>query len=385
MSDKLNWGYEEHDFSAIQATLMKYHPIENPHQYNKENIEEFKGFKEIEDIIHDNFLITKNYRNRWLHFRKFLENELKKPIQELMHIGYPCYSGALTLAEETEKNLTHTKELHFYISLLGPYYTILGFDKCRVRLPEITLKLNGEKEIRDIPFPANVAVTVSPYLEYEVPFLQLQKKILEYFPDMKFIPFNLNRIKIEGSTLLFRADEPLFRHTVFNALFQPENLFHTNIFEPKSIARGDIFYGLDEWLKIKKPDKNRLEEIRNDLLKNPLNGESITSLHKVWKLQTASRIPGVFKGMLGAPFLILDLTDKNIATIISKENTEPEFSKYSIVDNEIKIDLYNDSVAGFRVEQLGEMSLKLIVNVNLHNGERLIKGDVLEMIFEIYR
>lgn len=386
MSDELNWGYEMHDFSAIEATLKKFHPIENSYQYNSENIEAFRGYKDIQEIIHDNFLTTKSYKERWVLFKKFLEKALKKPVEELMTISYPCYSGSVTLEKETHKNISHTKELHFFISLLGPYYSILGFDKCSIRLKQNTLPFEIEKAHMERVFHEDLAVTVSPYLEFEEPFIQMQKKILEYFPDLKFIPFKINQIKINGSTLLFREDVPLFKHSVFSALFQPENLFHSDFLESAKKIRGDIFFGLDEWAKIKKPNKSRLEEIRNILLKNSLNNKSVKTFHKVWMLKYATKLPNKYNGMLMllSPPVVMDLTDENTATIISQENEEPTISKYSIIDHEIVIDTFQFT-AGLRIKLLEKKQLILILFVNYHDGEKTLRADILELTYVEYR
>jgi len=78
MTEKLNWGYEIHDFSSIQETLSKYFPIKNPELYNKKNIGDFKGVKEIEEVLNDNFCTNKRYKERWGKFKQFLKQELKK-------------------------------------------------------------------------------------------------------------------------------------------------------------------------------------------------------------------------------------------------------------------------------------------------------------------
>jgi hypothetical protein len=255
MTNKLNWGYEKHDFSPIQETLIKYYPIENP-QYNEENIEDFKGFKDVCEIIQDNFINTRNYKKRWTHFRTFLEQELKKTVIESMTINHPCYAGIITLQEETYNNLTYTKELHFFISLLGPYYTMFGIDKCRLKLQESRQMPGKDNDILQMPFNANLALTASPYLEFEEPFLQLQGKILEYFPSLMFVPYNINRIKVEGISLVSRGGISPVKNSVFSALFQSSNGYQSNFFESKT--RGSTFFGFDEWLIIKKPDKNRI-------------------------------------------------------------------------------------------------------------------------------
>lgn len=173
---------------------------------------------------------------------------------------YPCYSGFITLKKENFKNLTYTKELHFFISLLGPYYTILGIDRSEVELEEVLPDLNGSEKIRDRVYNANQVITVSPHQEYKELFLILQNKILDYFPSLKYIPYEINRKKIKGISLVYPDCEAKVKGSVFSALFRPDDSFNSK-------TRGDTFFGFDEWLIIKKLDRNRIKEIHETLLK----------------------------------------------------------------------------------------------------------------------
>lgn len=378
MRDKLNWGYSNHDFSAIHETISKYYPIEDPHKYYEKKIGDFKGVNKIEKILHDNFFNTKNYRERWGKFKKFLKQELKMPIHESMVAFYPCYSGILKLKKEKSKNgNTYSKELHFFISLLGPYYTILGIDKSEINLEEIFPRLKGGEELRSRSFAANLAITVSPYLEYKDSFLLLQEKILKYFPSLKFIPYDISIKKAKNIAFLNPDSEA--EDFVFSALFRPDNFFNAE-------TRGDTYFGFDEWLIVKKPDKKN-NKIKEDLLKKSLKVGSRLTVHKVWKFKAANIIPiNSNIGMFGLDlFEVLDLTDINFATIIFKEDEEPVISNYAIVDKEIKIERFQNKLK-FRIPELQENELKIIVKIDLIvNEQKTIKGDILEMIFEVYK
>lgn len=382
MTDKLNWGYDKHDFSSIKETLIKFYPIEKHHQYNEDSIRDFKGVKEIEEILNDNFFTTKIYKERWGKFKKFLKEELKKPIHESIIAFYPCYSGIVVLKKEKNKNLTYTKELHFFISLLGSYYTIFGIDKCEIILQEMIPTLNGGEELLNLSYDANLVITVSPYLEFQEPFQELQKKIIKYFPSLKFIPYNINLEKAEGVSLLYPDSQAEVKDSVFSALFRPENYFNSE-------TRGDPHFGFDEWLIIKKLDNGRIEGMKKGLFEKSLKTESILTVNKVWKFKACNPIPGKsemgnlsFFGM--DSFRILDLTDQEFLTIISNEDEEPVVSRYSIVDNEIRMDHFQNKI-GLRISGLGNKELKLILHANIIFGEKIIKGDIFEMTYESYK
>ena len=384
MANELHWEYRDHDFTSIHETIHKYFPTNSVDQYDEESVKSYQGVKEIEEVINDNFFSRKNYRIRWVKFKKFLKQELKKPIRESMVAFYPCYSGFIILKKEKVSNLNYTKELHFFISLLGPYYTIFGVDKSEILLERLipASKLIGQEaeELADQHFAANLAVTVSPYLEYEKPFQALQRAILDYFPTLKFIPYKISTKKIEGISLLYPDSEIEVKDSVFSALFRPDNFFNSK-------TRGDTYFGFDEWLKIKKLDKERIKEIKDSLLEKSLKNESELTVHKVWRFKSASRIPSSRLGSMtfGMDLIVLDLTDINHATVIAKEDEEPIVSKYSVADHEIRIDYFQDKIF-FKIGELRTSKLKVILNVDLNlKEEKSLKGDIIEILFELYK
>ncbi|MBO9701003.1 MAG: hypothetical protein J7604_12390 [Sporocytophaga sp.] len=373
MADKFNWGYIKHDFSSIHETLGKYFPIENPDQFNGKDIRDFVGVKRVEEILNENFF-TINYRERWGKFRKFLKEELKEPFHNSTIAFYPCYSGIVILKEEKNNNLTYTKELHFFISLLGPFYTILGIDKAEITLEE---HFNWDKENSSSSYEANLVVTVSPYMEYQEPFNMLQKKIIEYFPSLKFIPYEVNIEKVEGVSLIYPDTQGDAKNSVFSALFRPDNYFNTE-------TRGNTHYGFDEWLIVKKLDEERIREIKEGLLKRSLKIESELTVHKVWKLKKANYILQNITIIIDL-FQIIDFSENNFATIIYKEDEEPLISNYSITDDRIEIESFQGRIR-FRIQELGVNELKLILHVDFipKDGEPY-KYNVFEMIFEVYK
>jgi hypothetical protein len=114
-----------------------------------------------------------------------------------MNAFFPCYSGFVILQKETSNH--SQKELHFFISLLGPYYCILG-----------------KTQTRD-----KVSLTVSPYQDFEISFQLLQRKITEYFPKLRFIPFDIAMKKLPGISLLYPGASEHLKDTIFSGLFDP--------------------------------------------------------------------------------------------------------------------------------------------------------------------
>lgn len=215
----------KHDFRSVLRTIKEYYPIENPDGFDEESVRGFTGVERMEEIVYNNFYIQKNYRERWGGFRKFLKKGIKEHFRETMIAFYPCYSGVVTLKAEKFQEYTLRKEVHIYISLLGPYYTIVGVDR-------------AEMESLDGAFSANMALTVSPFLEFGVAFLNLQEKISDYFPDFKFVPYRIGKRELKGISLVNQSHPK--QDTVFSALFRPEDLYYSKV-------RGDERYGYDDW------------------------------------------------------------------------------------------------------------------------------------------
>lgn len=379
LEDHFTYDTHRYNFEPIYETIRRYYPIENP-EINAENIERFSGFIESGELINENFFNQKNYRERWGKFKKFLKQELKKPVRETMSLFYPCYSGSVTLNEIKEEGYSIHKELHFYISLLGPYYSVSGIDRSEIVLDEERPATIGSKEEKvKVSYSAVNAITVSPYLEYEASFKLLQSKIEEYFPEYRFIPFKIGKKRIPGISLIHQDSKEHLRDSVFSALFRPDIDF--------AHERGDGYYGYDYWLRVKPLPPEEFKKIIDGLLKRSLVNFDTLTLHKVWKFKSAYPIfsnPAVSNMTFVSVDLmdILDLTDRSTAFIITNENRAPEEVSYTISDNEIHFD-YPDSNMSFKVSKLTVNELVLTMRINsFEKGNITLQGDIVEMIFE---
>ena len=374
-----DFRFGKYDFTPIEDTIRTYYPIENPEKYDDKNVYEFPGFEKLNEVINDNFDIQKHYSERWVKFKNFLKLELKKPVQETMSAFHPCYSGKVVLKKEKNTSLVYRKELHFYISLLGPYYSIIGLDSSEILLEHT---FSTTEETRLVPYRANHAITVSPFLEYEEQFTLLQEKIVEYFPDYKFVPFKISMRNIPGTSLFEPYNEDILKDSVFYALFRPDDIFNTQ-------TRGDNFFGALDWLKVKKLNKIRLEQIREDFLKKSDINKSDLTLHKVWKLQTTTRLPSTQKNGGASITLdsiqVLDLSDATSAVITTEENEEPSSTAYSIINDEIRFDHFTSDAIMLIISDLTINQLKVIVRLNVQlKDDQKLEGDVFELIYIPY-
>lgn len=139
----------------------------------------------------------------------------------------PGMGALLTLHKETHGELTATKTLHLYHSLLGPYFTIFGVDEAYY--------YNGE--IFHLRF--DPIITAAPIEEYSSAFTKLLTYHQTRFPDALFMPFTLARYQQPG------LRTPWSNHQSDNSWL--EALF-VNIDFGQYSFRGDLSFGQDKWL-----------------------------------------------------------------------------------------------------------------------------------------
>jgi hypothetical protein len=124
-------------------------------------------------------------------------------------------------------NLTRTKELHFFLSLVGPYYTIIGTD--------INVVKTEGRNLRSTNY-----LVVSPENEFAETFCLLCNKIENRFEGFRFIPFELCTQTIDGLDVYY-SDENL--NTVFHALFND----HIDMTTQNTI--GNEYFKSEDWIK----------------------------------------------------------------------------------------------------------------------------------------
>jgi hypothetical protein len=122
----LHFNHNKFDFWKIYESIKRFYPIGIKIDESK-FYSSYSGIKDLEDIIVDNIHNEDNFKSRWEDFTNEIQNDLGKQI-----IGTtgptPSFSSFVLIDTTTLDNLTRTKELHFFVSLLGPFYTIIGRD-----------------------------------------------------------------------------------------------------------------------------------------------------------------------------------------------------------------------------------------------------------------
>jgi hypothetical protein len=228
--------YHDYDFSAIHATIKEFHPIDSDKRLTAKNIAASPGFKKIGALIEDNFVNKKNYKARWKKLNEFLNAEIKKPVRDTVSLSNCCYSGVVILENSKTGDIIRSKALHFYISLLGPFFSIHGIDSSTIILPIDPRYGNDTGH-----FAATHAVMVSPAFEYESVFRSLEDKLKESFPGYSFVPYDVGMSTIKNISVEDDLRDLRLLDTVYEGLFGQVAVHNCT-------WRGDRNYGLRAWL-----------------------------------------------------------------------------------------------------------------------------------------
>jgi hypothetical protein len=221
-----HFNSDKFDFWSIYESIKHFYPIgikkDDSRMYHS-----YPGLKELEDRIVDNIHIDEHFNSRWENFTATIQKEIGKEIIDTTYGQAPSFSSYVLLESSSMDNLTRTKEIHFFVSLIGPYYTVIGSDNSAVKV------LEGQ-------YKGTSYLVVSPFLEYVDIFKLLCEKIEKQFIGFRFVPFEICRQTIEGLDVRY-SDENL--NTVFHALFNN----HIGLNTLRTV--GDKYYKYDDWLK----------------------------------------------------------------------------------------------------------------------------------------
>lgn len=222
----LYFNPDKFDFWKIYDCIKHFYPI-GIKKDESEMYRSYPGMKELVNIIVDNIHDENIFNAQWVDFTKEIKTETGKEIADTTHAQIPSYSAFVLLEETSPGNLTRTKELHFFVSLLGPFYTIIAKDSNTVLI-----------ETRH--YTTTSYLVVSPKNEFAEVFSLLGKKIEDRFQGFRFVPFWICIQTIDALEVNYSDENP---NSVFNALFNP--LFDTTI----TRTIGDEYYKNEDWIK----------------------------------------------------------------------------------------------------------------------------------------
>lgn len=221
-----SFNHHQYNLWPIYEVIQKYYPIGVPKNEAKLYFD-FPGIKAIEKLLVEQIHQQENFEKTWLSFCGQIEEETGFPLVGTTMGQAPSFSAYLVIEEEQYPNLIYTKELHFAISLLGPFYQIYGVDYIQIIEPNLSA-----------PRIANV-ITPSPLGAYEKVFIHLEKMIQKKYPTYRLIPFFIGQQYVPKLQVVYSDDELC---SVNQALFNDFLISCQSAF-----LRQGKQYGLAQW------------------------------------------------------------------------------------------------------------------------------------------
>jgi hypothetical protein len=359
--------YRDHDFSLITDTIKEYFPVARAKRLSSRAAASSRGFKKMGKIMQAEFHDQKAYRQKWGRLTSDLKEVFNKPVSGFPDLAGGGFVGAVILEEDKKQDFIRQKTLHFFVSVIGSFFSIQGVDSSvailaiESREPGVEMGYYGAKH----------AVTVSPAFEFEEAFKKLEDHLRDAFPGYLFVPYSIGMSTVRNISIADEHRDPRMLDTIYEALFGRMAVH-------ECAWRGDKRYGMNDWIKT----FNKKEKALIDTLsKHIIASASDDSIHRVWKLQESKPLE-TFKVsgnvMFGMDvFDVIDLTDKSKAIILSKERGTPSMGKYKIKNGTIEINPH----LSLRIVSLSNDSLILHLILDLEHKNVSVKGEALEMKF----
>lgn len=359
--------YRDHDFTLISDTIKEYFPVDKPKRPTARSVTSSSGFKKMAKLVNAEFMDQKAYGEKWGKLTSGLKRIFKKPVRGYPDLAGGGFFGEIVIEEDKKPDFIRQKCLRFYVSIIGPFFSIHGFDSSIAILP-IESRV---KEFDQGHFAAAHAVTVSPAFEYLDVFRKLEDELRAYFPGYLFVPYDIGMSTMKNISIVDELRDPRSMDTIYEALFGRAAVH-------ECLTRGDRSYGMNDWVK----PLSKKEKLLIDLISQHIIAASTdTTIHKVWKFHESRRLD-TFKVsgnlMFGMDlFDVIDLTDKSTFIMVSKERGAPSSGKYTIKKDVIVI----TSNYSFRIVAVSADTLTLNLILNFENKGVSIKGEALEMKF----
>src|SRR5688572_2019692 len=128
----LYFDAEKFDFWKIYETIRHFYPI-GVENSDAKFYRSYPGQIELDQLLSEKIHDQQHFQS-WVSFTDNIAIHLQKEIIGTTNGQSPAYSSVVQLETNTTGNLTRNKEITFFVSILGPYYTIIGQDTNEVRI-----------------------------------------------------------------------------------------------------------------------------------------------------------------------------------------------------------------------------------------------------------
>lgn len=230
--NQFGFNTEKFDFWPIYEAIKKYYPIgitSDSHFYGS-----YPGFIELTNILVEYIHEGKNPIFNWQELLADISENTKCEVRNTTYGQQFCYSASLIFETSSHNHFTHQNQIHFFISLIGPFYTIIGES-------ENELVVNDGDYLPR--FSSTNYFVASPYNEFSTPFSSVEEVLKRRLPGYKFVPYWIHQQQIDG-LILYHQDENK-RPSIFNILFND----HIRFIRSFGRTLGNHYYGNEAWIR----------------------------------------------------------------------------------------------------------------------------------------
>lgn len=216
----------KYDFWPIYDHLKRYFPLGLTHE-EPTDLKAYPGYQELEARVVETFKDGGFYQTDWMAFEAEVEAVAAHVVRGTTYGQAPSFSAVLNLSTTDSGECRVAKGLFFAVSLVGPFYTVMGHDT-------VIYPLDAHTVVRQTAY-----LTVSPFGAYEPVFDLVCAAIERRFAGHRFIPFMIARLPLTG---LYIPGKEGASHPLFYGLFND----HLDI---QTRTVGDSGYKHGDWLR----------------------------------------------------------------------------------------------------------------------------------------
>ena len=217
-----SFNADRYDLWPLYETIVSYYPIgiyKDAHKL----VKSYPGQQRMTSLVEDQIHNDEHFQARFGPFSRLVETSTGLPHQGTTFGMAPCVSGYILLDHTEVAGFTRIRRIHYMVSLLGPYFTIIGDEIAE-------MEIGGSKMTR------TQYLVVSPIDGFQEKFEQLEQIVESYFPGYRFVPCFIYRQPIEGLILGYFDDLNLIYNALFNVYLDLTNW-----------VEGDRSYKAENW------------------------------------------------------------------------------------------------------------------------------------------
>ena len=222
-----HFNSEKYEFEEITHAIQQCY-LGNEQDKGKNEFGEYKVSAELGRLIIKYFYDNDMFFLPWRNCKDRIAAGTAFPLKDITSAETPCFHAFITFEEQVTGNFTRTKELHFFVSITGRFYTVIGQD-------------NSELVVDGMHFRSTTCLIVSPVNEYAELFQQLTSIIEKEFSGYRFVPFSIYSQPLTEMNTGYLDEAPA---AVFEAIF------NRSVSIPKyTLGLGESFYKSEDWIK----------------------------------------------------------------------------------------------------------------------------------------